>query len=199
MAPELLADPEYEGLVEAAGREVLVGLQSADEIAVEFLLDEGDLTPGPDWWEERMARLDRAGQEHLAKRFMRAVWNDLADKAGAWEGTTTGLDRLRAAFDQLREQNILVEEFTDWSAVEGEERHAGALHTSVFDVDRLELGPVQILMEFRSLTGDAQAVGRAAVDALTAQGLSPRWDGSEFIEVEVEWLPHLQHVAPEPS
>lgn len=198
---ERLADPGHADLVEEIRREVLLGDEEVEEISSS--LASGFLEAAEcDQWEEDMEEPDEDEQEVMSDRFVRAVWNDTAEKARAWAGETTDVDRLRAAFDRMREQNIVVAEFSDWGDMEDDESHLGAAMTSVYEIERIELGPVRLSVAFRSLAGRTRELCDAVLAALTEQGLSPQLEGDKDDEVgvvtlDLVWHPHVEPVDPE--
>ncbi len=194
----LVSDPELSTLVEAVRAEILTRFEPPEEIA-DTLFEEAEAYPDPETWTDTLDSFDDDdAQRDFIDQFVRAVWNDTAQRTRAWEGETTDVDRLEAVFDELSEQGIVVEEFTEWAEMDDDEDDLGAVITHFQMVEDLQLGPVDVIILYRSLSGNDEELERRVVEALRRHDLPHRPDESSegVLVVPMTWHPHVEPVSP---
>ncbi|WP_296136826.1 DUF6891 domain-containing protein [uncultured Tessaracoccus sp.] len=198
---DLVSDPELSTLVEAVRADVLACSEPPEEIAYP-LFEDPETYPDPDTWIDQLDSIEDDDERlTYVERFVRAVWNDTARRTRAWDGETTDVDRLGAAFDELRAQGIVVEEFTEWAEMDDDEDDLGAVITHFQMVEDLHLGPVDVIILYRSLSGNDEELERRVVEALRQHDLPHRPDDSSegVLVVPMTWHPHIDPVSPDPD
>ncbi len=197
----LLADPDLVPLVQAIRAEILTGSASPEDIALS-LLEQPEAYPDPPRWTQQVEAVDEDEDRAVfVERFVRSVWNETAQQALAWQDETTDVDRLESAFAQLREQDVVVEEFSEWAEMEDDEDDLGAVITPFQVIEDLVLGPVRLPILYRSLRGDDEQLAHAVEAAFREQGLRVTRDGEGhgLLYVDLTWHPHIEAVDPDPE
>lgn len=192
---ERINDPSHKALVNRIRAQVLTGVRSPWEIACD-LVDFPDSFPSPDSWHQAMDALNEDEQWDFVDRFVRAVWNDLADEATAWAHEITDVDRLHAAFDIARSKGVVIGEFTDWDVLDDTPDDLGGACTTCEHLDQLVVGTITLFIVFRSLSGHFVPVSDIILEALLDQDLSPdlEQETDHIFELELDWRPHIEHV-----
>jgi len=136
--------------------------------------------------------------EAQADLIVRAEWA-LREKELAGVGPGDEV-RIEAAFESLREANYVAEMNVGYTKQDAwpelgdrvkRTRAKGLVFFHGQDAARLAESPADLYLGFDCESGDDTemlAVGRAAVDAMTAQGLTVAWDGSASTRVLVKDL-----------